>query len=91
MKKSQKERIKDKLRDDGYVDNFWCIQTFSTTRLGAYVHTLKAEGWEFDDDKSGFLPNSKNWCYWLKSTPRIALPKFRYEHRGNVVIEIPIF
>lgn len=58
------------LRERGYVDNYMCIQEKITLRLGAVIHVLKAEGWKFDEVKSGYVPGTKNWRYILKkSTP----------------------
>lgn len=65
---TQKKEISNKLKQDGYVDNFWCINRFQTTRLGAVINNLKKEGWVFDE-KSGYLEGTKNWRYYLKQRP----------------------
>jgi hypothetical protein len=66
---TNKQRIEDKLRKDGFVDNFWAIDSRITTRLGAVINVLKREGWTFDDTKSGYLGATKNWRYVLVSAP----------------------
>ncbi len=49
-KKSQKEKIIDRLNEVGYVDNFWAIDNY-ILRLGAIMCLLKKEGYNF---KTGF-------------------------------------
>lgn len=66
---TNRKKIENKLRKDGVVDNFWCIENRITTRLGAVIHVLKEAGWQFYDDRSGFAPGTKNWRYYLKATP----------------------
>lgn len=67
---SHKAVIKKRLRENGCIDNLWCIENRVTTRLGAAIFVLKEEGWEFDDARSGFIPGTKNWRYVLKSAPK---------------------
>lgn len=69
MKTTNKQVIEKQLRDFGYVDNHWAIDTKVTTRLGAVIFKLKEEGWLFDDERSGFF-DGKNWRYYLKSAPK---------------------
>lgn len=45
-RKTQKERVKDRLADVGYVDNFWAIKNY-ILRLGAVIAELKREGYKF--------------------------------------------
>lgn len=45
-KPSQKDRVIEKLRRDGEVDNFWAIEN-KILRLGAIMYELRDEGWEF--------------------------------------------
>lgn len=81
MKKlSQKQKVADQLRAHGYVDNFWAIENKISLRLGAIIFTLKKEGYEFDEVRSGFMPSTKNWRYYLLTAVRQPyMPKFRYE------------
>jgi len=62
-----REKVIEKLEKEGQVDNFWCIDNRITTRLSAVILNLKNEGYEFDDEKSGYLGDSKNWNYVLKT------------------------
>lgn len=66
MKKTQKYIVKKKLLEDGFVDNFWCIENKISVRLGAIIFDLKGEGMHFDDEKSGYVGKTKNWRYYLK-------------------------
>ena len=68
MKKpSQKQKVLEILRQNGKIDNFFCIETKLTIRLGAIIYSLQKEKEiELDKDKSGYLPETKNWCYVIK-------------------------
>lgn len=81
MKKlSQKDVVANRLREVGYVDNFWAIENKVSLRLGAIIFDLKSEGFIFDDVRSGFVLNTKNWRYYLARGPRQPyMPKYRYE------------
>ena len=46
IKKTQKERVVDRINEEGYVDNFWAFHNY-ILRLGAIIHDLSQEGWEF--------------------------------------------
>lgn len=67
---THKAQIIRRLREKGSIDNFYCIENRITTRLGAFIFTLKEEGWAFDDVKSGFIPGTKNWRYVVKTAPK---------------------
>lgn len=71
MKKTNKDKVVDILLKQGWVDNKFCIFNGISWRLSDIVLTLKEEGWEFDDEKSGYLnPKEKrNWYYVVKKTP----------------------
>ncbi len=93
MKKTQKDRVLDKLKQDGYVDNFFCLEQKITLRLGAVVHLLKKEGVVFDEARSGFVERTKNWRYYLlKGARQPWMPKYRYEEQTDGSMrEIPLF
>lgn len=65
-KETIKEQVKEILERDGKIDNFYCIDNRITTRLSDTIFRLQKEGWEFDEEKSGYLGDSKNWCYVVK-------------------------
>jgi hypothetical protein len=71
MKQTNKQKVEDILKQKGWVDNFYCIDNRISLRLSDIIMTLKEEGWEFDDEKSGYLnPNQKkNWYYVAKKSP----------------------
>lgn len=49
-KKSQKEKVIDRLNEVGFVDNFWAIDNY-ILRLGAVMCQLKKDGYNF---RTGF-------------------------------------
>lgn len=69
--------IEQKLKRDGYVDNFWCINNKISTRLGAVIHVLKTRGYEFDEIRSGYMDGTKNWRYYLLGGPKPKLVPVR--------------
>ena len=84
MKTTQKEVIKNILKNDGYVDNFLVMDEHISIRLGAIIYTLKQEGWIFDEQKSGFIPNTKNWRYYLKRGVRQPFqPEYEYREQAD--------
>lgn len=60
-----KKRILEKLKKDGYIDNFWCIDNKVSTRLSSTIHLLRKQGMKFDDAKCKYLPGTKNFRYYL--------------------------
>lgn len=50
--KTQEDRIKHKLRVDGYVTRNEAIRNF-ITRLSAIILDLKYQGWDFKTEKVG--------------------------------------
>src|SRR3990167_5583265 len=63
-KKTHVEKIAERIKDVGYVDNFWAIETKTTYRLGARIFNMKELGWEFRTEKKG-----KNWYYYPTKCP----------------------
>lgn len=65
---TSKQRIYDELMVNGKIDNFYCIDNRISLRLGAVIFSLvKEKKIEIDEDKSGYLGETKNWCYYLKN------------------------
>lgn len=87
-KKTQKQIIIEKLQRDGYVDNIWAIENKITTRLGAVILVLKNEGFVFDEERSGFITNTKNWRYYLTSAPEKRKSVFVMDAGRGVMVEI---
>ena len=52
----------------GKIDNFFCIDNRWTTRLSDVIFKLRSEGKldMLDEEKSGYISESKNWQYILK-------------------------
>lgn len=67
---TQKEIIKNRLEEVGYVDNYWSIENKVSLRLGAIIHILKKEGYEFKPYWVG-----KNYHYKLLSRPTKHIPE----------------
>lgn len=65
--KSQKERVIDKLNQDGSVDNFWAINNY-VLRLAAVIASLRKDGWEFRGEW-GEGHHRKNWYYRVTRKP----------------------
>lgn len=68
-KKTQKEKVAELLKAKGFIDNIPdCVNTGLTLRLSNKIRELEADGWVFDEAKSGYFPTgSKNWRYYLVS------------------------
>ena len=64
---TQKQVIISKLKEQGYVDNFWCVNNY-ILRLGAIICDLKKEGWEFRG-KFGDNAHRKNFYYYVLKQP----------------------
>jgi len=64
-----KELIEKILLTQGYIDNYYVLDKRLTVRLGAYIHLLSQEGWQFDEEKSGYIGDTKNWRYVVKKSP----------------------
>ncbi|EPA9041802.1 helix-turn-helix domain-containing protein [Campylobacter coli] len=50
------------------IDNFYCIDTRITTRLGAYIYNLRNKGYTIETVRN---KETRNTFYILKSTPKI--------------------
>jgi len=65
--KTQKEKVIDKLREDGSVNNFWAIGHY-ILRLGAIICSLKKDGWKFHGE-FGIGKDRKNYFYKVIKSP----------------------
>jgi hypothetical protein len=70
-RETQRDKVVAQLEENGQVDNFWAIHNY-ILRLGAIIHDLKNDGWEFDGDY-GVGKNKKNYIYKLVSRPEKTL------------------
>jgi hypothetical protein len=43
---TQKLKVKNRIEEIGYVDNFWAIESY-ILRLGAIIYELRKEGYDF--------------------------------------------
>lgn len=67
MKTTQADKVLKILREQGKIDNFYCIDSKLTIRLGAIIFSLQEKGLiELDDEKCGFLEGTKNYQYVVK-------------------------
>ena len=69
-KKTQIQKIIEKLEKDNEIDNFWAIDNHVSYRLGARIWDLKKLGWEFRTEKKG-----KNWYYYPTTIPKWPTPE----------------
>lgn len=49
MKNNQKNFIKQKLLEDGYITRNFCLKNY-ISRLASHITVLKNEGWEFETE-----------------------------------------
>ena len=64
---SQKQTVKRKLLEDGYIDNHWAIDNRLSTRLGAIIYNLRQEGMEIEGK---FIDRTRNFRYTLLNRPK---------------------
>lgn len=72
---TQREQVIARLLEHGEIDNFWCIDTRLTIRLGAIIHTLRQDGWGIDGmfgKKRGPQYPAKNFYYLLRKAPKVT-------------------
>jgi hypothetical protein len=66
---TQETKVKNRLEEVGYVDNFWAIQNY-ILRLGAIVHGLRKDGMKltgaFGKEMGKDRPLWKNYYYTLE-------------------------
>lgn len=67
MKKTQEQRIIERIGEVGYVDNFWAISNY-ILRLGAIIFNMKQKGWGFESD---YRKGSKDFVYRPIKRPQI--------------------
>ncbi|TBR79834.1 hypothetical protein DU473_06690 [Campylobacter novaezeelandiae] len=64
---SREKQILNILLNKGKIDNFYCIDTRITTRLGAYICNLRNKGYIIETQRS---KESRNTYYILKDIPK---------------------
>lgn len=64
-RKTQKDRVLEILKRDGVINNFWCIDTRLTIRLGGIIGKLREAGWEIETKMI-----DGNCHYYLKNYER---------------------
>lgn len=70
-KLTQEKRVIARIKEIGYVDNFWAFHNH-ILRLGAIICELKKKGWTFDTFY-GTGSQNKNYIYKFVSKPRSNL------------------
>lgn len=70
---SQLEKIENILYAQRKIDNFFCIDTRLTTRLGAYIHILRTKGYDIQTQRN--YENTRNTFYFLIKAPKQRLFK----------------
>lgn len=91
MKRTQKEWVVEKLREDGFVSRNACLKNY-VSRLSAIIAVLEAEGFAFDakfvDGERG-----RDYIYRVVSTPQKQVSKV--EQINGVAVErrvsVPLF
>lgn len=88
MRKTQKQIVKELLRQQGKVDNFYCIENKITIRLGAIIERIRSEdGWVIE---GGYKDGTKNWEYRLMRGPK-HLIRVEYVERDGIQFARPIY
>ena len=91
-KKTQKQRIIDQFKLNGYVTNFWALEN-KILRLASSISNLRKEGWYIRTKYKGVIGH-KNCFYYLERKPirMIKLPIFN--DNGTVTLvnrEVELF
>lgn len=80
MKKSKKDKVLEILRRDGKIDNFDLVHGthgFISLRGSDLIFQLKQEGKiEIDEEKSGFIGDTKNYRYIIKPLTPKSVERF---------------
>ena len=80
---SKQQKVLDHLRKYGQIDNASCINGshgFVSWRLGAIINVLKHEGLiELDNEKSGYIGDTKNWLYVVKPIMPKSITEYRVQ------------
>lgn len=89
MRRTIKTIIKEILRRDGKIDNFYCIENKITTRLAAVINLIREEdGWELE---GGYIDGTKNWQYRLVDGPKRRLLRVEQVIKDGVCMARPIY
>lgn len=87
MKISQKQKVIDHVLEKGGASNFWAIDNY-ILRLGAIIHELQQEGWEFEGKYGKELGKErkywKNYYYFLKKVPEKYVSQYQYYRNKTV-------
>jgi len=87
MKQTQKEIVLKQLKENGFIDNVWCVNHY-ILRLGDIIFKLKQDGYTFDDQDSGYVNGTRNWRYVLKGFPQKFKTFVELVERDGQVIAI---
>lgn len=82
MKKTQKQKIIDKFRNEGFVSNFWAIDNY-ILRLASIISTLRQEGWDIRTEYKGKV-GDKNCHYYLNTKPTRIIKSPIFNENGTV-------
>lgn len=63
---SNKKIIKEILEQQGFISNYYCIDTRLTTRLSEYIRQLREEGMEIETDFDPKKNRNKDCIYKLR-------------------------
>lgn len=84
MKKTQKSKVIERLREFGEVSRNWCLDQY-ITRLAAIVAVLKTEGYEFETYEL-----DGDYFYKVASAPR-RMVGVRHETRNGERVAVAIY
>lgn len=79
---TQREKVLEKIKSEGFVDNFWALDNY-ILRLGAIIYQLSKEGMEFrrvfGKELGKDRPQWKNFYYIYQKPEPIIPPKVAEE------------
>lgn len=90
MKKTQEERVKEILRENGKISRNHCLQNY-ISRLGAIIFDLKEQGWDITGEWVK-TERGKDFVYTLSDRPKKKISTFEIINGVAVekIIEVPV-
>jgi len=92
MKVTQKQKIIERFKQDGFVTNFWAIDNY-ILRLASIISMLRKEGWNIKTEYKG-VKGHKNCKYHLLEIPTRTVKRPVFNDDRSVMLipkQEPIF
>jgi phosphorylcholine metabolism protein LicD len=82
MKRTQREKVIERFKEDGCISNFWALDNF-ILRLASIISKLRSEGWDIETKYKGKI-GEKNCYYYLNKTPTKTIQHPHYINNETV-------